>query len=107
MYVGGIPYYSTEDDIRSYLDSCGTITEVDCMTFPESGKFRGIAIIGFKVGMQLDWFFCMFHVLPYFVEAILLHYLYFELGCWVVLISFLVILANKQTCRNDSRQGCF
>ena len=48
-YVGGIPYYSTEDDIRSYFESCGTITEVDCMTFPETGKFRGIAIITFKV----------------------------------------------------------
>ncbi|MED6207854.1 hypothetical protein PIB30_039490 [Stylosanthes scabra] len=48
VYVGGIPYYSTEDDIRSYFESCGTITEVDCMCFPESGKFRGIAIISFK-----------------------------------------------------------
>ncbi|OWM70098.1 33 kDa ribonucleoprotein, chloroplastic [Punica granatum] len=48
VYAGGIPYYSTEDDIRSYFESCGTITEVDCMTFPESGKFRGIAIISFK-----------------------------------------------------------
>lgn len=50
VYVGGIPYYSTEDDIRSYFESCGTITEVDCMKFRESGKFRGIAIINFKVG---------------------------------------------------------
>ncbi|XP_068315995.1 phragmoplastin interacting protein 1-like [Pyrus communis] len=48
VYVGGIPYYSTEDDIRSYLESCGTITEVDCLRFPDSGKFRGIAIISFK-----------------------------------------------------------
>ncbi|KAA8539423.1 hypothetical protein F0562_026115 [Nyssa sinensis] len=48
VYVGGIPYYSTEDDIRSYFDGCGTITEVDCMKFPETGKFRGIAIISFK-----------------------------------------------------------
>ncbi|CAI0411417.1 unnamed protein product, partial [Linum tenue] len=48
VYVGGIPYYSTEDDIRSFFDSCGTITEVDCMKFPDSGKFRGIAIINFK-----------------------------------------------------------
>ena len=54
VYVGGIPYYSTEDDIRSYFDSCGTITEVDCMTFPESGKFRGIAIISFKVGVDFS-----------------------------------------------------
>ncbi|XP_057979476.1 phragmoplastin interacting protein 1 [Malania oleifera] len=48
VYVGGIPYYSTEDDIRSYFEGCGTITEVDCMQFPETGKFRGIAIISFK-----------------------------------------------------------
>ena len=49
VYVGGIPYYSTEDDICSFFESCGTITEVDCMMFPESGKFRGIAILSFKV----------------------------------------------------------
>ncbi|KAL2323909.1 hypothetical protein Fmac_022967 [Flemingia macrophylla] len=48
VYVGGIPYYSTEDDIRSYFQSCGTMTEIDCMTFPETGKFRGIALISFK-----------------------------------------------------------
>lgn len=48
VYVGGIPYYSSEDDIRSYFEGCGTITEIDCMKFPESGKFRGIAVISFK-----------------------------------------------------------
>jgi len=54
VYVGGIPYYSTEDDIRSYFESCGTIIDIDCMKFPESGKFRGIAIISFKVGSSID-----------------------------------------------------
>ncbi|EAY96296.1 hypothetical protein OsI_18195 [Oryza sativa Indica Group] len=48
VYVGGIPYYSSEDDIRSFFEACGSITSVDCMTFPESGKFRGIAILTFK-----------------------------------------------------------
>ncbi|KAM7492078.1 hypothetical protein LguiA_034999 [Lonicera macranthoides] len=48
VYVGGIPYYSTEDDIRSFFEGCGSITEIDCMKFPDSGKFRGIAIISFK-----------------------------------------------------------
>eukprot|EP00252_Welwitschia_mirabilis_P013448 TRINITY_DN29579_c0_g1_i1.p1 TRINITY_DN29579_c0_g1~~TRINITY_DN29579_c0_g1_i1.p1 ORF type:complete len:457 (-),score=111.87 TRINITY_DN29579_c0_g1_i1:333-1703(-) len=48
VYVGGIPYYSNEDDIRSFFESCGTITDIDCMTFPDSGKFRGIALISFK-----------------------------------------------------------
>ena len=54
VYVGGIPYYSNEDDIRSYFESCGTITEIDCMKFPDSGKFRGIAIISFKVHMAVQ-----------------------------------------------------
>uniref|UniRef100_A0A0D9WC11 Uncharacterized protein n=1 Tax=Leersia perrieri TaxID=77586 RepID=A0A0D9WC11_9ORYZ len=48
VYVGGIPYYSSEDDIRSFFEACGSITALDCMTFPESGKFRGIAILTFK-----------------------------------------------------------
>ncbi|KAK8950374.1 hypothetical protein KSP40_PGU020173 [Platanthera guangdongensis] len=49
VYVGGIPYYSSEDDIRNFFQDCGTITEMDCMTFPETRKFRGIAILSFKV----------------------------------------------------------
>ncbi|KAI3995328.1 hypothetical protein MKX01_032130 [Papaver californicum] len=48
VYVGGIPYYSTEDDIRSFFESCGTITELECMSFPDTAKFRGIAMISFK-----------------------------------------------------------
>ncbi|KAL1541883.1 protein gar2-like [Salvia divinorum] len=48
VYVGGIPYYSNEDDIGSYFEGCGTITFIDCMTFPDTGKFRGIAFITFK-----------------------------------------------------------
>lgn len=48
VYVGGIPYYSSEDDIRNFFQDCGTVTEMDCMTFPETGKFRGIAILSFK-----------------------------------------------------------
>ncbi|PKA56368.1 28 kDa ribonucleoprotein, chloroplastic [Apostasia shenzhenica] len=48
VYVGGIPYYSNEDDIRSFFENCGTVLGVDCMRFPESEKFRGIAILTFK-----------------------------------------------------------
>lgn len=48
VYVGGIPYYSSEDDIISFFQDCGTVIEMDCMTFPETGKFRGIAILTFK-----------------------------------------------------------
>ncbi|KAL8549736.1 hypothetical protein ACS0TY_008541 [Phlomoides rotata] len=48
VYAEGIRYYCTEDDIRSYFEGFGTITSFDCMTFPDSEKFRGIAIITYK-----------------------------------------------------------
>lgn len=48
VYVGGIPYYSSEDDIRSFFGECGSISAVDCMTFPDSGNFMGIAFLTFK-----------------------------------------------------------
>ncbi|XWS07800.1 hypothetical protein CRYUN_Cryun41cG0021900 [Craigia yunnanensis] len=48
VYVGGIPYRYVEDDIRYYFEGCGTIIDVDCMKFPDTGKFRGIAIISFE-----------------------------------------------------------
>ncbi|KAE8669243.1 F-box protein [Hibiscus syriacus] len=48
VYVGGIPYRYSEDDIRYYFESCGTITDIDCMKFPDTGKFRGIAIVSFE-----------------------------------------------------------
>ncbi|KAL9421963.1 hypothetical protein AB3S75_034270 [Citrus x aurantiifolia] len=48
VYVGGIPYNASENDIKTYFEGCGTITEIDYMTFPDTGKFRGIAIINFR-----------------------------------------------------------
>jgi len=48
VYVGGVPFYKTEDEIRAAFDDEGLPTEaIDCMTFPDSGRFRGIAIITF------------------------------------------------------------
>ncbi|XP_042041139.1 uncharacterized protein LOC121786561 isoform X2 [Salvia splendens] len=49
IYVGAIPYFFSEDDIRSCFEGCGPIACIDCMTFPDTGKFRGIAIITFKI----------------------------------------------------------
>jgi hypothetical protein len=52
VVVGGMPYYSTEDDIHDFFSECGTIEELDCMTFPDTGKFRGIGFITFKVHLS-------------------------------------------------------
>jgi nucleolin len=48
VMVGGMPYYVSEDDIHEYFQECGTIAELDCMTFPDTGKFKGIAFITFR-----------------------------------------------------------
>ncbi|KAF7811352.1 nucleolin 2 [Senna tora] len=48
VYVGGIPFIQPRMILEAYFEGCGTIIEVDAMKFPESGKFRGIAIISFK-----------------------------------------------------------
>lgn len=54
LYVGGIPYQSTEDEIRSYFRSCGAITKVDCKMRPEDGAFSGIAFITFEVSFPCN-----------------------------------------------------
>jgi nucleolin len=52
VYVGGIPFYSSEDDIMNFFRDCGTISGAVYKTFPDTGKFRGIALITFKVGSR-------------------------------------------------------
>lgn len=48
VYVGGIPYYYSEDDIRSYFKGCGTVTELECKMRSEDGRFTGISFITFQ-----------------------------------------------------------
>lgn len=49
IMVGGMPYFITEDDIHEFFEDCGIIAELDCVTFADTGKFKGIAFITFKV----------------------------------------------------------
>ncbi|KAF8048564.1 hypothetical protein N665_2475s0001 [Sinapis alba] len=46
LYVEGIPYQSTEEEILSFFKSCGVITKVDCKMRPEDGAC--IAYITFE-----------------------------------------------------------
>ena len=52
VYVGGIPFYSSEDDIMNFFQDCGTISSATYKTFPDTRKFRGIAPITFKVSFD-------------------------------------------------------
>ena len=47
IYVGGMPFYFDEEQVRGYWEYVAPVAEVDCMTFPDTGRFRGIAIITF------------------------------------------------------------
>ena len=48
IYCGGLPFRYTSEQIQEYWEYCGEVEEVDMMTFPDSGRFRGIAFITFK-----------------------------------------------------------
>jgi nucleolin len=47
IYVGGLPFNYDEAQVRSAFADCGEILHVHCMRFPDSGKFRGIALVTF------------------------------------------------------------
>jgi nucleolin len=47
VFVGGMPYHYSEDKVREYWSWCGEVESIDLMTFPDSGRFRGIAFITF------------------------------------------------------------
>lgn len=47
IYVGGLPYEWTEDDIRDFFRPCGKASAIDMLLFPDSGRFRGIAFVSF------------------------------------------------------------
>lgn len=48
VYVGGMPYHYDESMLREYWGYCGEIEGMDIMTFPDSGRFKGIAFITYK-----------------------------------------------------------
>jgi nucleolin len=45
IFVGGFPYDATEDDIRAHFGEVGTINSLRMPTFPDTGRFRGVAFI--------------------------------------------------------------
>ena len=48
VFVGGIPFTKTPEEIEeAFMDDMLTVDSVDCMTFPDTGRFRGIAIVTF------------------------------------------------------------
>lgn len=45
LYVGGIPYRSTEDDIRKAFEEAGTVTSVSIISDRMTGRSRGFGFV--------------------------------------------------------------
>eukprot|EP00775_Hariotina_reticulata_P009900 gene9899-10057_t len=54
VYVGGMPYSYSREQLAEYWSWCGTIETLDMLTFPDSGRFRGIAFITFETQEGAD-----------------------------------------------------
>jgi len=47
VYVGGVSYQATEEDLSSFFAQCGEVVSVRMPTFPDSGRCKGIAFVEF------------------------------------------------------------
>jgi RNA recognition motif-containing protein len=45
LYVGGIPYRSTEDEIRASFEEAGTVTSVSIISDRMTGRSRGFGFV--------------------------------------------------------------
>ncbi|XP_062112750.1 heterogeneous nuclear ribonucleoprotein Q [Humulus lupulus] len=48
VYLGGIPYGASEDDLRAFCESVGEVTEVRIMKGKDSGEAKGYAFVTFR-----------------------------------------------------------
>lgn len=49
IVVSGMPYSTSEDQIRRLFKDIGTISQLQLSRFPDSGNFRGLAFVTFPV----------------------------------------------------------
>jgi RNA recognition motif-containing protein len=45
LYVGNLPWSSTEDDVREMFEAIGTVESVALITDRETGRSRGFAFV--------------------------------------------------------------
>lgn len=53
-FIGGMPFWYTEDEIRQCWAECGEISDLTMLTFPDTGNFRGIVFITFATEEGFD-----------------------------------------------------
>jgi RNA recognition motif-containing protein len=45
MYIGNIPFSTTQDDLRDFFSSCGEVGRVDMVIDRDTGRSRGFAFV--------------------------------------------------------------
>ncbi|KAJ0974454.1 hypothetical protein J5N97_016419 [Dioscorea zingiberensis] len=48
VVVSGMPYFATEDQIRSLFEEIGPVQKLQLSRFPDSGSFNGLAFVSFE-----------------------------------------------------------
>lgn len=54
IYVGNLPYATTEEDLRTEFSECGEVERVQLITDRETGRSKGFAFITFSSGDALE-----------------------------------------------------
>lgn len=45
IYVGNVPYHSSEQEIRTHFETVGTVAKVDVVTDRDTGRPRGFVFV--------------------------------------------------------------
>lgn len=60
LYVGGLSYGTTEDSLRQYFSSAGTVTSASIIMDRETGRSRGFGFVEMASGPDADNAISMF-----------------------------------------------
>lgn len=58
VVASGLPYTTTEAEIRELFERFGPLRSLQLSRFPDSGNFRGLAFVSFEVTIELLLLLC-------------------------------------------------
>lgn len=61
LYVGNLPYTTTEDDLRSLFAQAGTVKSVTLITDRDSGRSKGFGFVEMETSEEAEQAISMFH----------------------------------------------
>ena len=54
LYVGNVPYTTTEDELQATFAACGSLREVKIITDCETGRPGGFAFVAFETSEDAE-----------------------------------------------------